>query len=645
MSARAASDTISRMITCIRLRGSLLAGAAALAVVFSGVVPARAAPGDNLPVYTSPIDATGMTFQLRVAAPDRDTGKRVDITLPVGLAGPKMNALFATPLSTQIDRYWNATPDKTTGLTARAAACDGKDGIKAQLAKQIAARGSSYSAYDISCNLATTGQLLVRQTGSTLILAYLLKSNTVSFTATSPDTCHAGHGSPLCPNDPKFTAHFATELVTVVRTPGLCQLTAENGTVNVVAASIESENGAAAVAKFFGGQKFVAAETAMTSTVRTQPLPIDAAFAELRTSDACTGKIPALARVLTAFRDLEVEIGRQAIVVRASHVGIAQPSLDLPNPGGARGAQSGVPSFTRPMISTAQPLVTAGTPVATSGRYFPLNVNLATALPVTLQHGGYGPNSAILGGGVCLGGATELRWGPAAGPLRVVRLPGALQGQCAPSYAAANLTPATAYQFSARDCDPITCSPWSAIRNSTTAKVDAGSARVVLSLDGGTPLGTATVDTKGTFETSVTIPPGTLAGAHTVHAVNGDAKADVSVQVIAPPSAGRTRASMMMVALLKGETGCPNHPISSTQTGDGFTLFGSGLAAGPVTIRLDTISGTTLDTAVVRPDGTFCQQMRGVPGDQAGAHTLAAVQNGTVAALTTVTFVTPSGVR
>ena len=633
------------MITRSIPRGFRLAGAAALALLVGNIVPAQAAPGDNLPVYTSPIDATGMTFQLRVAAPDRDTGKRVDITLPVGLAGPKLNALFATPLSTQVDRYWNATPDPKTGMTARAAACEGKDGIKAQLAKQIAARGSSYSAYDIACNLAATGQLLVRQAGSTLTLAYLLKNNTVSFTSTSPDTCRAGHGSPLCPNDPKFTAHFATELVTTVRTPGLCQLTAEDGTVNVVAASIESNNGAAAVAKFFAGQKFVAAETAMTSVVRTQPLPIDAAFAELRTSDACTGKIPALARVLTAFRDLEVEIGRQAIVVRASHIGIATPALDLPNPGGARGAQSGVPSFTRPTISTSQPLVAAGTAVATSGRYFPLSVNFATALPVTIQHGGYGPNSAILGGGVCLGGATELRWGPAAGPLRVVRLPGAVQGQCAPSYAAANLTPGTAYQFSARDCDPITCSPWSPVRNSITAKADPGAARVVLSLDGGTPLGTATVDTKGTFETSVTIPPGTASGAHTLHAVNGEAKADASIQVIPPPSAGRTRGSMMMVGLLKGETGCPNHPIASTQTGDGFTLFGSGLAAGPVTIRLDSISGATLGTAVVRADGTFCQQMRGVPGDQAGAHTLAAVQNGTVAAQTTVTFVVPSGVR
>lgn len=629
----------------IRPRRLALAALGALVLLFGNVVPAPAAPGDNLPVYTSPIDATGLTLQLRVAAPDRETGKRVDIALPVGLSGPKMNQMFSTPLSTQIDRYWNATPDPKTGMTARAAACDGKDGIKAQLAKQIAARGSSYSAYDIVCNLAATGQLLVQQTGSTLTLAYLLKNSTVSFTATSPDTCHAGHGSPFCPNDPKFTAHFATELVTVIRTPGLCQITAENGTVNVVAASIESQNGAAAVAKFLGGQKFVAAETAMTNTVRTQPLPIDAAFSELRTSDACTGKIPALARVLTAFRDLEVEIGRQAIIIRASHVGITPPALDAPNPGGRSAQSPSVPSFTRPTISTSQPLVTVGTPLATSGRYFPPAANFATALPVTMQHGAYGPNSAVLGGGVCLGGATELRWGPAGGPLRVVRLPGTAQGYCAPGYAAANLKPSTAYQFSARDCDPITCSPWSPTRNAITAKADAGSARVVLSLDGGTPLGAATVDTKGTFETSVTIPPGTLAGAHTMHAVNGDAKADVSIQVIPPPSAGRTRASIIMVGLLRGETGCPNHPISSTQTGDTFTLFGSGLAAGPVTIRLDTVSGATLGTAVVRSDGTFCGQMRGVPGDQAGAHSLAAVQNGTVAAQTTVTFVLPSGVR
>jgi hypothetical protein len=45
----------------------------------------------NLPVYTSPIDITGFRVELHVSAPDRETGRPIDIALPIGLLGPKMS--------------------------------------------------------------------------------------------------------------------------------------------------------------------------------------------------------------------------------------------------------------------------------------------------------------------------------------------------------------------------------------------------------------------------------------------------------------------------------------------------------------------------------------------------------------------------
>ena len=69
--------------------------------------------------------------------------------------------------------------------------------------------------------------------------------------------------------------HFATEIVTDVRTPGLCQLFADDGTVYVVAASFDFHNAAADIAHFVVGQKFVAAEAGITNTVRNWPLPLD----------------------------------------------------------------------------------------------------------------------------------------------------------------------------------------------------------------------------------------------------------------------------------------------------------------------------------------------------------------------------------
>lgn len=515
------------MITLIRSRIALIPMLAALMLaLFISPTPsvhADGGPDGLLPIYTSPIDITGERIQLHAVAPDRETGKPVDVTLPAGLLGPKFNQLLNTPLSSQIDQYWNVNRDPATGKTPREQACEGDQGIKAQVAKQVSKIDADYSAYDISCDLASTGQLVVKQVGSTLFLGYLLTKNTVSFTATTPYTCNANNGTFLCPNDPRFTVRFATEIVTVMRTSGICQLTAENGTVYVVAASIDGLNGSAEVGKLFAGQKFVAAEVAITNTVKQQKLPLDAAFQELRDSAACKGKSPTTSRILGAFREFETEITGQAIIFRVSHAGIATPSVDAPNPGAVTVLQApSTPSFTRPTIETSQPMLSAGNTVQLDGQYFPANLNLATALPVTMGHGGYGENSIILGG-VCFNGATELEWRAVGSQPRVQRFPGAADGACAASYDATNLTPATAYQFRVRDCDPITCSPWSALLKVTTARAGSDKGKVVLTLDNGVALGTATVNTLGKFASTITIPAGTSGGAHTIHAVNGDA--------------------------------------------------------------------------------------------------------------------------
>ena len=607
------------MITRIRSLDCLLAGLGALALLLGGSSLPHA---QFLPVYTSPIDITGLKVQLRIFAPDRETGQPVSVPLPGGLFGPKMSQFFSAPLSTQFDQFWNAK-DPKTGMTPREAACEGQDGIKQQVVKQAAKLGNS--AYNITCDLASSGQMLVKQYGSTLILAYLLTNNTVSFAMTSPISCSPDNGTIFCPNNPRFTVHFASEIVTVVRTPGLCQLFADNGTVYVVAASFDFHNAAAETAHFFVGQDFVEAEVGITNTVQHQPLPIDGAFNELRTGNACTGKSPGASSILAAFGDLETEIDlRQGIILRASHVGIAAPSVSVP-------ALNPQPTFTRPMISTTQPLVRAGDTVQLNGQHFPQNTNLATALPVALQHEGMS----------CFGGATDLEWGRVGGPLRMQQLPGDANGGCAGEYDAANLTANTAYQFRARDCDLITCSPWSVMLNVVTAKTDATNDEVVLTLDGGTPLGKVTVNAQGKFQTSITIPVGTSANTHTIHAVIRDAEADATIQVTVPGS----EASIMIVGELNGEMGCPNHPISSTQTDDTFMLFGAGFPAGTVTINLDTPTGAMLGTATVHANGTICQQMQSPPAKDAGAHTLVAVQAGAVLAQAAVTFVLPNVVR
>jgi hypothetical protein len=636
----------------------LLGGGGALALLLVGGSAARA---DNLPVFTSPIDATGARLQLHTAAPQRDTRQLVDVTLPTGLLPAKTARLFATPLNTQIDQFWN-NPDPDTGIVPRQAACDGvpatnkthaKDGIRQILTKKVAGIGHGTSAYDISCNLGTTGQVLIEQvTPSIMYVAYQLTNNRVTFKSTSPATCNASHTSFGCPNDPQFTVVFTSQIVTILRTPSLCQIDATEGTVYTQAAHINADNGAADAAKLIFGDKFAAAEEAMLQTVQSMPLPITDGLNQLRNGPACTGTAPGISRLLTAFQklDTEIDLHDKAIILRATHIGITRPQLGVPNPGGPPAPFPTTPSFTHPQISTSQPVARAGITVQVTGQNFPPNTNVATILPVTMQPGSYG-NSSL---GVCLGGGADLEWGR-VGQVHVQRLPGDSQGKCPTHFDATNLTPNTGYQFRVRDCDPITCSPWSETVSVTTAKIDPNWGKVVLTLDSGhllnhhpipgPLLGTGTINAQGTFTASITIPSSTAPGTHTIHALNHvnadgrDATATENIQVTA--ATGPSQASLMMVGLLQGQTGCPNQPISSAGTDDPFMLFGSGFAAGTVTVRLDTATGATLGTATVHPDGSFCQQMQSVPRSQAGKHTLLAMQSGAVVARLATEFVVP----
>ncbi len=122
-------------------------------------------------------------------------------------------------MTCRLTRYWN-NPDPETSLIPRQAACDGepangkpaKDGIKQILINKVAGIGQGTSAYDISCNLGTAGQVLVQQvTPQIMYVAYQLTNNRVTFKSTSPATCNATHTSVGCKNDPQFTVAFTSQ--------------------------------------------------------------------------------------------------------------------------------------------------------------------------------------------------------------------------------------------------------------------------------------------------------------------------------------------------------------------------------------------------------------------------------------------------
>lgn len=623
-----------------RTRTVLTAIAVAVLLVMAPRL-ALAQPGGNLPAFTSPIDITGLRVQIRTVAPDRETGRPVDVALPAGLLGPKFNQFLSTPLSTQFDQYWGVVRDPKNNSTAREEACTGKDGIASQIQLQIHKIGSAFNAYDITCDLATTGQLLLQQQGARLNLAYQLSGNQINFKITTPGTCNADHGTFLCPNDPRITVRFTTQMITAVRAGGICELFGENATVITQSVNIDgNHNLAGAVATalddMFLGHQFRAAERSIESMEKQRPLPLDGYFQELRNSDGCTGRNVLISRTLKSFSGFETIVDpRQGIIFRATHPAIAVPTVQVPNPGMPSQPPPSQPTFTPPTIAADRPTVQVGTAMGVNGRFFPPNLDMTRSLPVTIGH-----NTTILGG-PCFGGGTDLQWGPVGHPA-VLRLSGTPQAPCATSFSATSLAPFTAYQFSARNCDAVTCSLWSRPVNVKTARLNPDQGKVVLTLDLANQVGSGVITDRGTFDTTITIPANAAPGNHRLRAANGATVAQTTITItgVAPPGA---RASIMMVGVLQGESGCPPHPISSTQADANFMLFGTGFQAGAVSVRLDAVNGLVVGSAVAQGNGTFCQKMVGVPASQAGNHRLVAVQNGAILAQVPATFVFFSG--
>lgn len=704
-------------------RPAALTLASALAIAGTAAFTQCAkAQGENLPIYTSPIEITGGRVTFEAAAPDRNTGAMVQLPLPAGVSSPRMSALTSTPINLLFDGQWNGTPaQQAAGTAPRQLACDGANGLRAQVMRQAAATGRT--AYEISCSFATAGTVHVKQSEGALYISYQLTNNSATFRTTSGVTCSVEGGSFACPNDPKFSVTFAIEVLSLVWTPTLCGLRSEPSTVYLHAVNIDSENAAAAGAMFwdaaFGDNRFMAGELAMQAAETRGPISIDPAFAELRA--ACTASDPA-ASIVRTFSQFETEVRHpQGIIFRAIHPPIDAPrfqNVSLPygeftcqsgfvwrgafegdlacvtpdareqaaqdnaqadarrSPtGGAygpatclpgyvwRGARPGdvvcvtpevrdetaadnaaapsrrvlpppeFPSFARPSIS-APPVVEAGAQFQVNGQFFP-HASDPSKLHLAFERS---TTSA------CFGGASELEFGRIGDQPQTKQLtqPQGSVSSCAYEHDVQELLPTTQYRFRLRDCDAVTCSPWSIPFEILTAS-EGGPGAVEIALDTGAALGSASTDENGAFQATVTMPAETAPGTHALHASVGDAKDTTGIQVTV---AGGATATLMVTASFFGDVGCPMreyyNKIPAVET---FSLFGSGFGPEPVSVFLDSQNGPALGSALPASNGTFCGYFNGPQYEFAGNHSLVAVQNGTLRATLPVEVIIVRGLH
>lgn len=595
------------------------------AMLFMQLSDVAEAQQDNLPIFTSPVDITGFPLSLEAVAPDRHTGQMVPQPIPPGVLGPGLTALLSTPINIVFDTRWNGTPEQRSAGTAPIQlACDGPNGVRAKVMAQAQAEGEA--AYDVSCDFATSGAVFVKQADGVLYMSYQLFNNVARFRSTSSLTCHPDGGDVFCPNDPSFKVTFAAELLTVIRTsPTICTLRSEKPKVFLHAVNIDGENASASLAIFFEAGRFTAGELAIQASISDSEVETDGAFAEIRTACANSGPV---SNTLATFSELETDVRHPGgLVFRAIHPPIAAPSFQNTS------QSESVPSFTRPSI-TAPPIVRAGFDFWVRGQFFPRPGD-PTKVELVMEHDSTS---------TCRGGSTELEYGPVGATPQISQIAAASSPShgCADRHIVSALQTATQYRFRVRDCDVLTCSPWSVPFEMTTQS-ESGPGPVEVTLDAGTKLGTADVDDTGSFETAVFMPPDTPAGTHSLSAATGDTGDTISITVAAPSG---PQGVLVLTGSLSGVEGCPMDEVPpNIVAGKLFGLFGFGFVPGQVNLFLDSMAGPYIGSVGVDGTGTFCGRFHSPTLEFLGSHSIIAVQDGSPRATLAVTVNRPADVN
>jgi len=577
----------------------LLAVAAALLLLPAGTRFARADNG-----YT---DITGNPLQVHLRFPDKETGSLIELPIPVAQLSPQAQQLLTTPLNQWLDQYWSGTPDGN-GKTVRDRSCDT---AKDATAKAIH-DATGQTAHDISCNFATTGALGAKVAGSELVLSYQLAGNAVSFYVTTPDACVLGVcvGLPAGA-DPKFSVTFDTELVIAIDIPTEpCKLTGKGAAVFTHNASIDSGNlsgdlikDANSIVTFVGGAGiFPPAQDRINREV--QPIKVDLSGYLGQLSGGCD-----MARS-QGFRqfDTVVDADRSTLTFRLSH-----PLDDAPTLRDPTTDPNAVASLYSPTIGAGQSQVKAGGQLALTGSYF--HGSQTTHLHIDWYDGSQAGQPK----------ESQVEWGPLGAPVTHDGKPRQYY-DTENFFDANNLRPNTTYQFRVRNCDQVTCSPWSAWLVMKTAA--QGSDVVAVYLDATTTankISSATVLPDGTFSTSVTIPSTTAPGQHSLSAVVSAA----SQVALSASSAALIPANITTApaANVPGSNGSNTAPTS------GLVAPGAGLPATTAT------GSNSSSTALVNPSNIGLVQ----PGanDQVASTTIT-VLSGTQAAQPTITIIDPT---
>jgi hypothetical protein len=481
-----------------------------LIVIFAagalGAHATQARPADDW------IEVAGKPIQLQAVHRDPLNGQTSPLSLPLNLLPAPARDIFTTPVDVELDNFWNATASPAL-CNAATTALNGQG-------------SGSFHVYNTACAFASGGHTVASVQDDAVVIDYYLPANVITAYVTTPGTCAPGHGTFLCPTDPKISLTTDIEVQATIEFPGqACDAHVDPFTVQVANVTLDSQNltadiafDAASLWASLTGTDYVAMAQNMISQ-GVQQLNANAG----QTQQAVTGEVAAFTSSLCNSIIPSLPGANDFWLLTGSvdaDQGIVFQLVDEPP----------TPSLFAPTLTPAQPTVTAGSTVKLSGQFFPSNGGT-----VTLTLAGTKLGTATLSPQGTFTATVTIPAGTAAGNATIRASAGTAQAQTsiqvlAKGAAASLVVSWQGLVYTAVDTDyPFTLSGANFAPGTVSIYIDSAS---------GVQIGTATVGADGTFSHDFQVSSAQIGnhyGQHTLVAVqNGNVQASLTVGIEQP---------------------------------------------------------------------------------------------------------------
>jgi hypothetical protein len=520
--------------------------------------------------FGSPVNITGTPLGVQLLFADKGSQTQtVHSLMPYEAVlnlPSTLLTLLQTPLSQFGDQVWSQNKDKH-GQTMR-------DRVSALVSSGIVTQVKQlgHTAYNISVSLPATGILRALVVdGTAVYLSYEINGNSAAWDVNVS----------IWPfSDASYSLTFDLELLIEIVIPDQAGfLLTTTASANVENANISGTDASAAILDFAGEvANFLTDQP--TNIFQSAEGEIDSAGSgvavDLGDLSTLLAAVPIawLQALPYGFTQLTALIQQQEIFMQFGH-----PQDPAPVVGNA--AIPTYPGLLPPEISTDH-VVNAGSSPIVTGANFPLDQ--ASAIYVGWQDTTSGTVTE-----------SDINWGQAGGPTQSVTIP--RNGNDGKNlYITSNLAPNSTYDFSVRDQDFLTETPFSPPFSVTTTTNDLVEFNLVL---GGQQwnVGSTTLTTTGSFSASITIPPGQAPGAYNLVAMLGGTQlATTPLQV---EGVGQPLPTNIQV-----EYAPPNSPANLIE-GSPFTLILQGFLPGTVSVFVDSPAGQMIGTTTSTSTSTF----------------------------------------